>query len=101
MLVLRQRRVLAGGAARDEEVRSLVDLEVDEALEGGFVDRAVGFEWRDQGHAEAAEVSRHCSASVSSRARARAPARARKKAGLGLGRGLGLGWLIRTPIRQT
>src|SRR5205823_4472554 len=59
MLLRRERRILAGGAAGNEEVRSLFDLKVEKALKRGFVERAVSLEGRDEGHAQAVELCGH------------------------------------------
>ena len=56
MLAMRQRRILAGRSAGHEEVGSFVDLKIDEPLEGRFVERSIGFERRDQRHADTAKL---------------------------------------------
>src|SRR5207302_7860707 len=55
MLVRGQRRILAGGAARDEKIDAAVDLKIDEAFQRRFVERAAVRKRSDEGCAEAFE----------------------------------------------
>src|SRR5204862_6399561 len=55
VLLLRQRRIVAGGAERHEEVDPFADLPLDEALQRGIVERAGLLEWGNESSSHSAK----------------------------------------------